>query len=347
MTNEEKQYLLKQLELFDKIILTQKFGSKAEVDSKVDSEEGKGLSENNFTDDYKNTLDTLDETYAKIADSGIQSDWANTDSTSSAFIKNKPTTVSSFTNDAGYVTTASPSFIGSLKVTDTITDNGEVSEGGAATFGRSNHAIGDCSFTQGSGTTAVATGSHAEGYHSIASGSASHAEGNAASAIGDFSHAEGIATSAKGNYSHAEGYWTIAKGDYSHVEGTRTSAIGSYSHSEGYGNLAAGYTAHAEGYFSTAAGDYSKTLGSGTYTTSPSGIACGKYNELENTDSYAIIVGNGNANNRNNMATLDWNGNLKLDGDISIVSSVDGEAYTISSLIERIKALENAISTSL
>lgn len=40
-------------------------------------------------------------------DDNVQSDWSQTDNTADDFIKNKPTNVSSFTNDAGYITSDS------------------------------------------------------------------------------------------------------------------------------------------------------------------------------------------------------------------------------------------------
>lgn len=79
----------------------------------MDTEEGKGLSSNDFTDAYKNKIDGL----ATVATSGsyddlsnkpsipaeqIQSNWSQTDTTAKDYIKNKPTiptSVSQLTND--------------------------------------------------------------------------------------------------------------------------------------------------------------------------------------------------------------------------------------------------------
>ena len=71
---------------------------------KVDVEEGKGLSTNDYTDAEKTKLSGI----ATGAQKNVQSDWNAT--SGDALIKNKPTiptvptTVSSFTNDAGYLT---------------------------------------------------------------------------------------------------------------------------------------------------------------------------------------------------------------------------------------------------
>ena len=105
-----------------------------DISNKVDKEEGKGLSTNDYTTDDKNKLNTLPTNkqlteelgdkansadLAEVATSGsyndlsdkptipaaqVQSDWNESDTTSKAYIKNKPTNVSAFNNDAGYIT---------------------------------------------------------------------------------------------------------------------------------------------------------------------------------------------------------------------------------------------------
>lgn len=67
--------------------------------SKVDKVDGKGLSSNDFTDEDKNTLSELAN---GSINNSTQSDWNVTDTNSGAYIKNKPTKLSQFTNDAGY-----------------------------------------------------------------------------------------------------------------------------------------------------------------------------------------------------------------------------------------------------
>lgn len=66
----------------------------------VDAEEGKGLSTNDFTDDYKNKLDHIEPE----AQRNVQSDWDQQDNTKDDYIRNKPTKVSVFENDADYDT---------------------------------------------------------------------------------------------------------------------------------------------------------------------------------------------------------------------------------------------------
>lgn len=59
--------------------------------TKVDKVSGKGLSANDFTDTYKNKLDGI----ANGAEVNVQPDWNVIDSTSDAYIKNKPTDATS------------------------------------------------------------------------------------------------------------------------------------------------------------------------------------------------------------------------------------------------------------
>lgn len=56
--------------------------------------------DNNFTTTLKDKLDRI----ASGAEVNVQANWNETNSSSDAYIQNKPTNVSSFTNDAGYLT---------------------------------------------------------------------------------------------------------------------------------------------------------------------------------------------------------------------------------------------------
>ncbi len=139
----------------------------------------------------------------------------------------------------------------------------------------------------------------------------STAEGYNVTASGLRSHAEGSSTVASGNYSHAEGYETTANGNYSHAEGGRTQAVGTYG-------------AHAEGFYTIAASVYQH--------------AQGKYNVADTANKFAHIVGGGTSESaRKNIHTIDWNGNTYYSGDGTF--TVDGTEYTISAIINAIKAL--------
>ena len=60
------------------------------LDDKVDKEDGKGLSTNDFTDAYQTKLDEIETSAQK----NVQSDWEESDVNSDAFIKNKPQSLS-------------------------------------------------------------------------------------------------------------------------------------------------------------------------------------------------------------------------------------------------------------
>lgn len=70
------------------------------LSDKVDKVSGKGLSTKDFTAAYESKLNGI----AAGAEVNVQSNWAETSSSSDAFIKNKPTKVSDFTNDSGFIT---------------------------------------------------------------------------------------------------------------------------------------------------------------------------------------------------------------------------------------------------
>ena len=69
------------------------------LNGKVDKETGKSL----MTDAERTKLSGI----ASGAEVNVQSNWNETNSSSDAYIQNKPTNVSSFTNDAGYLTSES------------------------------------------------------------------------------------------------------------------------------------------------------------------------------------------------------------------------------------------------
>lgn len=75
------------------------FASKVDLDNKVDKEEGKELSSNDFTDLYKTKLDELDIPSLQ----NVQSDWRQLDNTKDDYIKRKPTKLSEFANDVNYI----------------------------------------------------------------------------------------------------------------------------------------------------------------------------------------------------------------------------------------------------
>lgn len=210
--------------------------------------------------------------------------------------KKSGTTLGASATAEGYQTTASAAYThaeGGGTIASAMCAHAEGS--GAEASGLYSHA-------EGSGTTASESYSHAEGRSSEASGVAAHAEGQESTASGDYSHSEGSGTTAGGNYSHAEGSGTSASNDYAHAEGRRTTASGECSHSEGYNTSSGGDYAHAEGL--------------GTIANYDSQHVSGRYNS---SGDYAEIIGNGmSANSRANARTLDWSGNERLAGKLTV-----------------------------
>lgn len=183
----------------------------SKLSGKVDKEEGKGLSSNDFTAEEKEKLAQLDP-------------------------------------EAGIKNLVDGQVNGSIRSITSAEESEEYSLGkGAVALGESTKASGSCSFAEGEGTQADGSFSHAEGYYTKASGTYSHTEGYNTQANKDYSHAEGYYTKANGYYSHAEGRDSETYGDWSHAEGYSAKAYNRASHAEGYRTISAGSYSHAEG----------------------------------------------------------------------------------------------------
>lgn len=70
------------------------------LNGKVDAVNGKGLSTNDYTDADQSKLSGI----ATGAEVNVQSNWNESDNSSDAYIQNKPTALSAFTNDSGFIT---------------------------------------------------------------------------------------------------------------------------------------------------------------------------------------------------------------------------------------------------
>ena len=207
----------------------------------------------------------------------------------------------------------------------------------------SGSTIGAMSCAEGIGTEASGEESHAEGFNTTASGKMSHAEGYSTEASGSNSHAEGYGTEATGIDSHAEGYDTTASGTASHAEGNGNTASGIASHAEGIITTASGTASHAEGNGSTASGVHSHAQNYGTVANRKSQTVLGEFNIADNQGAnesvrgrYAVIVGNGTSvNARSNAFTVDWDGNVEADGDLT-----DGRGNVLSDMISKSSILD-------
>jgi len=234
-------------------------------------------------------------------DKNVQSDWSETDNTKDDYIKNKPTLSAVATSgDAD----------------DVAYDN--TSSGMVATDVQG--AI-DSLKREVSGK--------AESYDPVLSGALSmHRRDNTiigsesatlnvqCEASGVQSFASGNRSTASGNYSRAEGYYSVASGEASHAENRGAVASGDYSHCEGKDTVAAGECQHVSG----------------------------RYNIEDNNDDYAEIIGNGDGisqspTERSNARTLDWQGNERLAGDLTLYADTPNELGVASAIANKQDAL--------
>ena len=137
-------------------------------------------------------------------------------------------------------------------------------------------------------------------------GGLSFAEGSYNESSGYCSHAEGFETEASGHYSHAEGNSTHAQGENSHAEGGIAYAVGDHSHSEGYRTEASAEASHAQNY-NTIAGYPHQTV-------------IGRYND--NQSDTAFEIGNGSNGSPHNAFVVDWDGNVSIQGSLTLNGSV-------------------------
>ena len=224
---------------------------------KVDKEQGKGLSSNDYTNEEKTKLQGVAE--GATANIGtiteITMNGASVGTSGNVNLGSVITDVSDKADkrDTVLLTTLSRG----------RRDNVTVGTASFA-FGYNTIASGNYSHSEGSSTEARGFASHAEGYETVSSAHSAHAEGYRTRASYDYTHAEGVTTVASGLSSHAEGDSTTASGSRSHAEGLSTLASGSSSHTEGYLTEASGQCSHAEGYESKASGHFSHTEGQAT-----------------------------------------------------------------------------------
>lgn len=171
--------------------------------------------------------------------SSVQSDWNQTDSTASDYIKNKPTISEQVQADWNQTDIYDKSYIKSKPNVIGAKGTGLYSEifNYPSNHMNKNTASGEASHAEGMATTASGKYSHAEGKETKAEGYQSHSEGFKTTAKGDHSHAEGSLTSATRTAAHAEGLWTIASSVYQHVQGQYNieDTTGTYAHIVGNG----------------------------------------------------------------------------------------------------------------
>lgn len=106
-----------------------------------------------------------------------------------------------------------------------------------------------------------------------------------------------------------------------------------HGHAEGRGNTVGGIFGHAEGRGTSANGAYAHAQNHGTKASSEAQTAIGKYNVEDVNNTYALIIGKGNATNRANAAAIDWNGDIRIAGNLytgCASDSTGGVVYAVS-----------------
>lgn len=244
-----------------------------------------------------------------ISGGGVQSNWNETDTTSLAYIQNKPTI-----QNPGFIQYTNPNYSTRTGLINSLSTNYNTNIGkGAVIEGTKDpdssekiEASGQFSHAEGGSTKASAQYSHAEGYTTTSSNYYAHAEGYVTTSSGMATHAEGQGSQATNEDAHAEGYYTTASGKNSHAEGRSTTASGLNSHAEGYYTTASGESTHAEGCYTLAQNNYEH--------------ASGRYNNSTKTNTTfgdngntLFSVGNGNnTNNKHNAIEIRQNGDLYI-----------------------------------
>ena len=227
---------------------------------------------------------------------------------------------------------------GEKKVSDIVSD----------VTGLKSHFPSTGRFVSGGGA-ANANYATAEGNNTTASGLCSHAEGAGSQATNENSHAEGNGSVASGKNAHAEGGWNVgmtsdpgkrystASGTSSHAEGSGCHAEGTGTHAEGVATTSIGEGAHAEGRVTTARGTGSHAEGLQTIAYYNYQHVSGQFNATENA---AEIVGNGvDDANRSNIRVLDWNGNEKISGSLTIGMGTADEVTVTAAQLKALLAL--------
>lgn len=102
-------------------------------------------------------------------------------------------------------------------------------------------------------------------------------------------------------------------------------ADGAFSHSEGNGSRAMAINSHAEGRRAYATGVNSHAQNSNTRAASDNQTAMGRFNIEDANDTYALIIGNGTADDaRSNAAAITWLGEYIAQGWAGVIQMFAG-----------------------
>ena len=194
-----------------------------------------------------------------------------------------------------------------------VSDNSHASGKGTKAKGRYAHATGK-------DTEAIGYASKADGRNVVVRGQQASGEGYKVEVNGDCGHGEGSEVKVDGYCGHGEGAKTSVKGACGHAENFGCQANGDYAHSEGEFSQANAKASHAENKSTVwSGGVYGHGEGEGTVVTTRAQHVQGKYNTIDHEGRYAHIVGGGTGDSewmRENIHTLDWNGNAYYGGKL-------------------------------
>lgn len=243
---------------------------------------------------------------------------------------------------SGFATKENPVFSGTLSMNR---KNNAIGYYNSTTLGYDNQATNWEALAEGRDNVASGRRSHAEGISTTASEDCAHSEGSNTVASGQYTHAEGWLTQASNIAAHSEGHYSKAMGEDSHAEGANVEARDSSTHAQGCYTIAASNVNTALGRYNVISPSYpaweankSYTVGdlvtvdNETYTVA---YKCAvDNNDAEFTDGHwitlihsgpqAVVVGNGSFyDGRSNAAMLDWDGNLKISGDMYVDANTD------------------------
>ena len=239
-----------------------------------------------------------------------------------------PTKTSDLTNDSGFITTETdPIFTASAAKNITSTDitnwNNKSDFSGSYNDLTDKPTIPDSTsdLQNDSGFITSTEAGNTYALKSLYGDTAINVGRKANTTTGYYSTAEGESTTASAEGSHAEGSNTVASNYFAHAEGWLSTASGHTSHAEGNYTTASGAKSHAEGYYTKSSGKYSHAEGDNTEAKGESQHVSGKYNIIDNNNTYAEIIGNGTSSTRSNARTLDWSGNEVLAGSLTINSN--------------------------
>lgn len=299
----------------NKVINTKFETIQAEVDSKVDSIDGKGLSTEDYTTEEKTKLASI----AEGAEVNVQADWEQNDDSYADFVKNRPfyekidsvilmpeTQFSNLTHIYS-PEISTPADVNGQFINDfTISSDGKkiINTGDSVkvTFDgtvyecvRQGQWIGNQSLTsyageEDTGEPFLFSLETIPSFHTKSTDCVVKVEAGISqikkidSKFLELPIAPGSGTNSTiENCTANYDYYTknTANGEYSHAEGASNSADGECSHAEGSGNKATGTSSHAEGSENKATGHYSHAEGS-------LGEASGYYAHSEGENTKAI-----------------------------------------------------------